>query len=158
MSRKIIGVTVGSSLPKPNFKQTDPTKGDYIRNKPDFDGLKTDVANISDLVGDTKVSDQISTAVDAIDFPVDSVNGKTGAVQLTASDVGALPADAQIPSENVVHGSAKTLLSNIIDTYILNINYDNLLAFDKTEIVFGSASASTTSVLGQAILGQMVLA
>lgn len=31
MSRKIIGVTVGSSLPKPNFDQTDPRKGDYIR-------------------------------------------------------------------------------------------------------------------------------
>lgn len=34
MSRKIIGVTVGTQLPKPNFKQTDPTKGDYIKNKP----------------------------------------------------------------------------------------------------------------------------
>ena len=31
---KIIGVTVGTTLPKPNFKQTDPTKGDYIKNKP----------------------------------------------------------------------------------------------------------------------------
>lgn len=63
MSRKIIGVTVGSSLPKPNFKQTDPTKGDYIRNKPDFDGLKNKVNTVSDLVGETAVSEQISTAV-----------------------------------------------------------------------------------------------
>lgn len=31
MSRKIIGITVGTPLPKPNFEQTDPTKGDYIR-------------------------------------------------------------------------------------------------------------------------------
>lgn len=31
---KIIGITVGTQLPKPNFNQTDPTKGDYIRNKP----------------------------------------------------------------------------------------------------------------------------
>lgn len=43
---KIIGVTVGSSLPKPNFKQEDPTKGDYIKNKPDFDGLKSKVEQI----------------------------------------------------------------------------------------------------------------
>lgn len=43
MSRKIIGVTVGTQLPKPNFKQTDPTKGDYIKNKPDFEGLKSRV-------------------------------------------------------------------------------------------------------------------
>ena len=31
---KIIGVTVGTTLPKPDFKQTDPSKGDYIKNKP----------------------------------------------------------------------------------------------------------------------------
>ena len=36
MSRKIIGVTVGSSLPKPNFDQTDPRKGDYIRGDRTF--------------------------------------------------------------------------------------------------------------------------
>lgn len=62
MSRKIIGVTVGTQLPKPNFKQTDPTKGDYIRNKPDFDGLKSDLENIKNLVGDTSVSEQIELA------------------------------------------------------------------------------------------------
>ena len=63
MSRKIIGVTVGTTLPKPNFKQTDPTKGDYIKNKPDFDGLKDRVNTMSSLVGDTAVSEQINTAV-----------------------------------------------------------------------------------------------
>lgn len=63
MSRKIIGVTVGSSLPKPNFKQTDPTKGDYIKNKPDFDGLLKQVEDIGEKVGDTSVSEQINDAV-----------------------------------------------------------------------------------------------
>ena len=63
MSKKIIGVTVGTTLPKPNFKQNDPTKGDYIKNKPDFDGLKDRVDVIGDLVGDTAVSTQISNAV-----------------------------------------------------------------------------------------------
>ena len=63
MSKKIIGVTVGSSLPKPNFKQTDPTKGDYIRNKPDFDGLKDRVDTVSGLVGDKAVSEQITDAI-----------------------------------------------------------------------------------------------
>ena len=33
MKRKIIGVTVGSPLPKPNLKQTDPKKGDYVKGK-----------------------------------------------------------------------------------------------------------------------------
>ena len=36
MKRKIIGVTVGTQLPKPNFDQTDPSKGDYIRGDRSF--------------------------------------------------------------------------------------------------------------------------
>lgn len=68
MSRKIIGVTVGTQLPKPNFKQTDPTKGDYIKNKPDFDGLQDRVNTVSNLVGDTPVSEQIATLNPAIEL------------------------------------------------------------------------------------------
>lgn len=49
-----------------------------------------------------------------------------------------------------------TELQTLIETYILNINYDALFAFDTSEIVTGATP--TTSVLGQAILGQMVLA
>jgi hypothetical protein len=67
MSRKIIGVTVGSSLPKPNFKQTDPTKGDYIKNKPDFEGLKYDVEELQGLVGTKSVSEQINEAFEKFD-------------------------------------------------------------------------------------------
>ena len=33
---KIIGLTVGTPLPKPNFDQTDPRKGDYIRGDRSF--------------------------------------------------------------------------------------------------------------------------
>lgn len=36
MSRKIIGVTVGTTLPKPNFDQTDPNKGDFIKGDRSF--------------------------------------------------------------------------------------------------------------------------
>ena len=36
MSRKIIGVTVGSPLPKPNLMQNDPAKGDYVKGKEEF--------------------------------------------------------------------------------------------------------------------------
>ena len=59
-----------------------------------------------------------------------------------------------VPSERVTHG--ESLLSNVLETYILNIDYNTLLAFDTSEIVTGATSI--TSVLGQAILGQMVLA
>lgn len=63
MSRKIIGVTVGSQLPKPNFKQTDPTKGDYIKNKPDFEGLKSKVDTKADLVDGKVPVEQLPTDI-----------------------------------------------------------------------------------------------
>ena len=50
--------------------------------------IRTSISNLNTLVGETPVSDQISTAISAIDHPVESVNGKTGAVVLTASDFG----------------------------------------------------------------------
>lgn len=59
-----------------------------------------------------------------------------------------------VPSTKVTHG--ENFLSNLIENYILTIDYDTLLAFDTSEIVIGATS--TTSVLGQAILGQLVLA
>lgn len=60
---KIIGNPVGTTLPKSDWKQTDPAKGDYIKNKPDFDGLESRVGAVSELVGDTSVATQISNAV-----------------------------------------------------------------------------------------------
>lgn len=36
MIKKIIGNTVGTTLPKPNLNQTDPTKGDYVKGKEEF--------------------------------------------------------------------------------------------------------------------------
>jgi hypothetical protein len=49
-------------------------------------------------------------------------------------------------------------LFNILTNYLLNIDYDTLLAFDTSEIVIGSMPTPTTAVLGQAMLGYMVLA
>lgn len=57
-----------------------------------------------------------------------------------------------IASANVFHQG--TSLASLVESYLLNINYDSL-AFDTSEIVFNT---STSSVLGQAILGQMILA
>lgn len=87
MGRKIIGVTVGTTLPKPNFKQTDPTKGDYIKNKPDFEGLKKDVTTLNELVGDTSVSDQISTAITNANYASEAyVDEKVAALVDSAPD------------------------------------------------------------------------
>lgn len=50
-------------------------------------------------VSDEKISSAVNDylAANPIEVPVESVNGKTGAVELTAADVGALPASTVIP-------------------------------------------------------------
>ena len=76
-------------------------------------------------------------------------------IKLNAKDADTLT--GFLASTQVTHGD--TLLSDILNTYILSIDYDTL-AFDTTEIVVGTfnPTINTTPVLGQAILGQLVLA
>ena len=45
---KIIGNTVGMGLPKPNLKQNDPTKGDYIKGK---DIIPTKLSQLENDIG-----------------------------------------------------------------------------------------------------------
>lgn len=60
-----------------------------------------------------------------------------------------------VPSTRVTHGEDS--LSDILETYILTIDYDTLLAFDTSELVFGGAT-NTTAILDQAILDSLILA
>lgn len=64
--------------------------------------------------------------------------------------------DIEISSEKIIHGDAKELLSTIIDTYVLKINYNEILAFDTSELVIGGGA--TSPILGIGMLGYMVLA
>lgn len=59
------------------------------------------------------------------------------------------------PVQNKVVNAAISNLNTIIQTYILNIDYDSILAFDTNEIIVDNLGVS--SILGQGILGQMVL-
>ena len=58
-----------------------------------------------------------------------------------------------LDTQYILHNS--NILSQLLEQYILNIDYDTILAFDTSEIVFGNTS--TTSILCQAILGQLIL-
>lgn len=197
MSRKIIGITVGSSLPKPNFEQTDPTKGDYIRGdivaaiptdttlsneghvadakavgdalaekQPIGDyALQGDLDALGTLVGDTAVSAQISSAVDAVTVeslgaaasdhehdeyalksqipavPVQSVNGKTGAVNLVATDVGADPtgtANSAVSAHNTAtdaHNDIRLLLEGLINRLNTLADSDDTTLDQMSELV-----------------------
>ncbi len=44
-----------------------------------------------------------------------------------------------------------------LHSYILDIDYETILAFDTSEIIIGETASSTTSMLGKAILGKLIL-
>lgn len=49
----------------------------------------------------------------------------------------------------------KDYIDEIFNAYLLNIDYDNLLAFDTNEIVFNIDTS--IAILGQSMLGKMIL-
>ena len=109
---KIIGVTVGTTLPKPNFKQTDPTKGDYIKNKPDFDGLKSKVEQIEVRVDtmqenaydDTELRGVVSENVAKIDTLNELVGNTKVEIQID---------NAVTTLESEIDGKLETMQSDI---------------------------------------------
>lgn len=102
------------------------------------DNLTVNRALISNSSGKVAVSDVTSTELGYLDgvtsnvqiqldkklekAPVTSVNSKTGAVVLTANDVGALPADTVIPT---VNNATLTIKRNNIDVGSFTANSAN---------------------------------
>jgi hypothetical protein len=72
---KIIGATVGTSLPKPNFDQTDPKKGDYILGDRSF--LRVD---------ETLTESGISADAKATGDAINEVAAQKSRVQIATSD------------------------------------------------------------------------
>lgn len=79
----------------------------------------------------------VGDALKNIDYPVDSVNGKKGDVVLTASDVGALPANTVIPS---IDGLAT---EEYADTVAANAASDAAEAV-KNDLLNGAGAAYDT--------------
>ena len=107
------------------------------------DNLTANRALVSNSSGKVAVSTVTSTELGYLDgvtsnvqtqlnkklekAPVTSVNSKTGAVQLNASDVGALPADTVIPT---VNNATLTIRRNSIDVGSFTANSANDVAID----------------------------
>ena len=79
-------------------------------NKDLISSITTDKVNVSDIINNltTNVTNKplsaaqgvaLKALIDAIEVPVQSVNGKTGIVSLSASDVGAQPAGSYLTKE-----------------------------------------------------------
>ena len=89
----------------------------------------------------TKTSDITNDSGYLTSVPVTSVNSKTGAVVLTANDVGALPADTVIPT---VNNATLTIRRNSVDigSFTANsandVNIDINVPTDKSDIGLGN--------------------
>ena len=89
----------------------------------------------------TKTSDLTNDSGYLTSAPVTSVNNKTGAVVLTANDVGALPADTVIPT---VNDATLTIRRNSVDigSFTANsandVNIDINVPTDKSDIGLGN--------------------
>ena len=74
--------------------------------------------------------------------------------------VDAVDIDVYSGNENSIY--PETSLANILIDQILDIDYEELLAFDVTEIIFNQTgdlpdNLSKTAKLGQALLGHLIL-
>ena len=112
-------------------------KGDGAGNLSAQDTVAAELVDLPTVP--TKVSELTNDAnyITAAQAPVQSVNNKTGAVSLTASDVGALPADTVIPT---VNNATLTIKRNSIDvgSFTANaandVNIDINVPTDKSDI------------------------
>lgn len=109
----------------------------------DMTAAQSNISNLQSKVGDTAVSSQINSAISAIDYPVDSVNGKTGAVNLTASDVGALPSTTSIPS---IDGLATETYVNTKVAGIVNSAPETLDTLNELAAALGNDPNFATTV------------
>ena len=129
-----------------------------------IDNLTTNVANkplsaaqgvalkalIDAITVPTKTSQLTNDSGYLTSAPVTSVNGKTGAVSLTASDVGALPSTTNIPSiaglatETYVNTQVGTKVDKITGKVLSTNDYtnDDKAKLTNTNIAYGTCSTA----------------
>lgn len=102
-------------------------KGDGAGNLSAQDTVAAELVDLPTVP--TKVSELTNDAnyITAAQAPVQSVNGKTGTVSLTASDVGALPVDTVIPT---VNNATLTIKRNSVDVGSFTANAANDVSID----------------------------
>lgn len=114
MSRKIRGNTVGTTMPRTNFEQTDPKKADYLKGREklreEIDAAKTAGDNAKTAADAAKTAaDAAKTAADAAKTAAD--NTKDSSVQ-KAGDTMTGPLRVPDPTENA-HAANKGYVDSL---------------------------------------------
>ena len=122
----------------PDYVETNGGKIDTIKVNGTAQAITDKTVNIT---VPTKTSDITNDSGYLTSVPVTSVNSKTGAVVITANDVGALPADTVIPT---VNNATLTIRRNSVDvgSFTANssndVNIDINVPTDKSDIGLGN--------------------
>jgi len=136
----------------------------YIKsNRTLIEGITTNKVNVSDIIDNltTNVANKplsaaqgvaLKALIDAIEVPVQSVNGKTGTVSLGASDVGA-DASGTASSAVSAHNSSATAHSDIRDaipTKVSDLTNDSGFTSNTGTIIGVSANGTSVATSGVA--------
>lgn len=137
---------------------------EYIKdNRELIEGVTTNKVNVSDIINnlETNVANKplsaaqgvaLKALIDAIEVPVQSINGKTGAVSLGASDVGA-DASGTASSTVSAHNSSTTAHSDIRDaipTKVSDLTNDSGFTSNTGTITGVSANGTSVATSGVA--------
>ena len=140
---KIIGVTVGTTTPKPNFDQTDPRKGDYIKGDRSF--LRVDgTLSQAGISADAKaVGDAINVNTAKIDQVTDAITDMTNIMSTNYNEsIIGLSVDGQVVTYIKGDGSKHTFVTQDTDT-IYSIGTDETTGLTKLYATTGSAEDGT---------------
>ena len=99
--REIIGNTTATPNPKPDWNQTDETKADYIKNKPDYDGMSQKISIIESKFSDY---DDLNSKIDGIETKLtgyDEMNTKIEIIESQMADLLYTPISVSSFSHNV---------------------------------------------------------
>lgn len=152
---KIIGVTVGTPLPKPNFDQTDPKKGDYIKGDRSFlNAIKTINGVGPDSNGDfvIAVDDTLTQAGVAADA---KIVGESIEVARIRAEIALLAPNLEIgPDVEIYYDPDKT---EIVANEFAN-NADIEVAYFPNVVTAGNYSFNKCINLKAAILPKLEMA
>jgi hypothetical protein len=149
MSKKIIGYTVGTTLPKPSFAQTDPRKGDYIKDKEVLDSQFVKLQT-QELTQEQK--EQARQNIDAASQPEVKSNLAeiSDAIAQLSEDVGinynesiiGLSVDGNVITYIKGDGSEHTIITQDTDT-TYSLGTDTTTGLTKLYATTGSAEDGT---------------
>lgn len=132
MKRKIIGVTVGSPLPKPNLNQTDPRKGDFVKGKEIIPSKVSDLENDAGYL----TEDDMDEIVERVKAPV-AADAEAAAKSATNAEKSATGAKASEEAAGAFAERAEAATQNAAWVEA-EINEDGHLILSQSENFLGA--------------------